>query len=202
MVYEIKFKEFKVSKGVKTNPYGIEIADITKIRPSLIKCTARKQVFDTLEKLQELRDKRWSSYLLPDESIQIEDIKIFEPETKEFTDTKGVTHTRKIGMKEFTVVAYKTTFCRNCGRLLTDPVSVARGIGPECIKHIGVFKLTNEHLDSKLKTADEKMQKVIEVLDKRSSKQDCVELIKENPIWYSNQKELEILGCYLIRRFE
>jgi hypothetical protein len=24
--------------------------------------------------------------------------------------------------------------CKRCGRLLTDPVSVERGVGPECIK--------------------------------------------------------------------
>lgn len=25
--------------------------------------------------------------------------------------------------------------CRRCGRQLTDPVSVARGVGPECVRH-------------------------------------------------------------------
>lgn len=26
--------------------------------------------------------------------------------------------------------------CRRCGRTLTDPLSVARGVGPECVKKV------------------------------------------------------------------
>lgn len=31
---------------------------------------------------------------------------------------------------------HRSTYCRRCGRALTDPKSVANGIGPECIKHV------------------------------------------------------------------
>jgi len=33
---------------------------------------------------------------------------------------------------------HKTTYCRRCGRRLTNPESVMNGIGPECIKHTSV----------------------------------------------------------------
>lgn len=37
--------------------------------------------------------------------------------------------------------------CAKCGKLLTDPVSITRGYGPECIKHIKQEELNCEHMD-------------------------------------------------------
>lgn len=34
---------------------------------------------------------------------------------------------------------HHTGICARCGRKLTDPESIERGFGPECIKHIGGY---------------------------------------------------------------
>jgi hypothetical protein len=43
--------------------------------------------------------------------------------------------------------------CRICGRVLTDPVSIARGIGPECYSkrsQVSLFSAAPEKIESRL----------------------------------------------------
>ena len=110
------------------------------------KFTSRKAVFDFLDHINEIQTKRWSyaiTLTTPDQSgdrIECTDIEILEPQIEEIGKSPDGKRKlfKKTGMKVYTPGLYKLTFCRICGRLLTDPLSVARGIGPECIKTVGV----------------------------------------------------------------
>jgi hypothetical protein len=119
MVYEVKFDVFV--NGEKT-PY-------LRYKYSR-KFTSRSQVFAFLQDpIKAEKQTHWRNF----NSIKIENIEIIEPvfETKEI---QGKEVTRKVGTQSFSPAKYQVTYCKICGRLLTDPNSVSRGIGPECIK--------------------------------------------------------------------
>lgn len=57
---------------------------------------------------------------------------------KVFYDVLGVVNDNK-SMSEF-VTIYYSNVCAHCGRVLTDPTSIAKGFGPECEDYIEQLK--------------------------------------------------------------
>lgn len=192
MTYIIKFTEHK--KNNNTGELKLFFNN------SNMKCTSRKEIFESIPIIDEIRTRRWN-YYLKDETIVCSNIRIFEPVYKKIKNGDKTSRI-KIGMKEFSILQYEITYCRNCGRLLTDPISVARGIGPECIKHLGVNKLTNQYLDEKIKNFSEKIKIICNVLDNIKTKTKIIEIIKLNAdVWMKEKSDRESIGIYLLRRF-
>lgn len=96
---------------------------------------SRKSVFEFLDEINIIQSKRLKHRLGEGERLEVEDgsIEIKEPVYEPVTLPSGKTFNKEIGSKTYTVSEYKSTFCRMCGRLLTDPESVKRGIGPDCL---------------------------------------------------------------------
>ena len=169
--------------------------NLLKKTKTYVKCNSRKHVFDIIPKLNELRMKRWNLYLKPGEIIKCSDITIVEPVFEKINGKR-----KRTGYKEYSKVEYDYTFCRNCGRMLTNAESIARGIGPECIKQCGSNKLTNYYLDKKIEDFTEKQKRICKILDKCRTKTECNSLIKVNEKWH-NKEDLHAIGIYIIKRF-
>jgi hypothetical protein len=109
--------------------------DQTKMHNRSERFESRKKVFEFIDGFNAFIDRKFALYntvatYVKGEIVEIEEDK-YEMIANVFT---GREQNRKTGTVKFTVKGFFTTYCRRCGRLLTDPVSVARGIGPECIK--------------------------------------------------------------------
>lgn len=123
-MYKVIFNEIKInSKGEKIHFLHSKSGE---------KLTSRKAVFEFLEEINQRRTKRWSYNLKPGERIECENIEIQEDKIVEKTLSNGKIVKRKEGFETYTPGKYRMTFCKICGRTLTDPLSVSRGIGPEC----------------------------------------------------------------------
>ena len=124
MTYYVKFQNWKIdAQGVKTQWAG---------RKETKKFTSRKDIFLFIDKINERQTQRWLCYLKPGEKIECTDIEILEDKIVEITLSNGKVVKRKQGCESYTPGKYASNFCRICGRGLTDPLSVSRGIGPEC----------------------------------------------------------------------
>jgi hypothetical protein len=100
-------------------------------RDEIRKFSTQKELFDFIEHTNE-NQTIWKYLLSPGEKIESSNIVILKPKIEKTKSKNGRINHKLIGFDEYPVEKYKKTFCRICGRTLSDPLSVRRGIGPEC----------------------------------------------------------------------
>jgi hypothetical protein len=103
-----------------------------------ISASTRKGVFKLFARLDANQDVHYvrAAQMNPEKIISIRDITIIEANRERKSQPhSSLTHSHRNG-QTYSRASYSRTFCQNCGRRLTDPESVNRGIGPECAKKI------------------------------------------------------------------
>ena len=119
MVYKIEFHEDIFRGNVKTSNMGTH----------RIAATSRKKVFEILQNIDQIRNAYRKLLLRTNERVVCSDIMVFEPKYEKINGKR-----KKVGMNTYTKDHYMHTYCSVCGRMLTDPISVKRGIGPVCFR--------------------------------------------------------------------
>ena len=76
----------------------------------------------------------WSEIKIVD--CEVSDLGVDEEKQAAYDSIGFIKQKAKKIYKTYTLKAFTSTFCRICGRPLTDPDSVKRGIGPDCYEKL------------------------------------------------------------------